>query len=225
MQMKIKEKMIAVVMAFAMMFTFIFAGESSEVIAAAKTKALEINVDFARNAASGDDSGIYVKNLISNKKITFGKTYVFQTKIYVPAVYMKTGRIWVKPTVNFFTGKNGDTYAGMAQSSKEGYSYDKNSKEVKKYGDYIDAFMDLENGRIDAVVTDELIGTYYMQKHADSFKETDIVVGEPTDFGIAFAKDNQALRDEVQKVMNEMKADGTIAKISEKWFGKDITTK
>lgn len=97
--------------------------------------------------------------------------------------------------------------------------------EVKKYGDYIDAFMDLENGRIDAVVTDELIGTYYMQKHADSFKETDIVVGEPTDFGIAFAKDNQALRDEVQKVMNEMKADGTIAKISEKWFGKDITIK
>lgn len=44
---------------------------------------------------------------------------------------MKTGRIWVKPAVNFFTGKNGDTYAGMAQSSKEGYSYDKNSKEVK----------------------------------------------------------------------------------------------
>ena len=58
MQMKIKEKIIAVVMAFAMMFTCIFAGESNEVIAAAKTKALEINVDFARNAASGDDSGI-----------------------------------------------------------------------------------------------------------------------------------------------------------------------
>ena len=90
MQMKIKEKIIAVVMAFAMMFTCIFAGESNEVIAAAKTKALEINVDFARNAASGDDSGIYIKSLISNKKITFGKTYVFQTKIYVPAVYMKS---------------------------------------------------------------------------------------------------------------------------------------
>ena len=95
--------------------------------------------------------------------------------------------------------------------------------EVKKYGDYIDSFMDLENGRIDAVVTDELVGTYYMQKHPNAFKETTIVVGEPTDFGIAFAKDNTALRDEVQKVMNEMKADGTIAKISEKWFGKDIT--
>ena len=69
MQMKIKEKMIAVVMAFAMMFTFIFAGESSEVIAAAKTKALEINVDFARNAASGDDSGIYGDFYVVNVKI------------------------------------------------------------------------------------------------------------------------------------------------------------
>jgi len=80
MQMKIKEKMIAVVMAFAMMFTFIFAGESSEVIAAAKTKALEINVDFTRNAASGDDSGIYVKSLISNKKLLLERLMYFRQK-------------------------------------------------------------------------------------------------------------------------------------------------
>lgn len=80
MQMKIKEKMIAVVMAFAMMFTFIFAGESSEVIAAAKTKALEINVDFARNAASGDDSGIYIKSLISNKKLLLERLMYFRQK-------------------------------------------------------------------------------------------------------------------------------------------------
>lgn len=80
MQMKIKEKMIAVVMAFAMMFTCIFAGESNEVIAAAKTKALEINVDFARNAASGDDSGIYVKSLISNKKLLLERLMYFRQK-------------------------------------------------------------------------------------------------------------------------------------------------
>lgn len=80
MQMKIKEKIIAVVMAFAMMFTCIFAGESNEVIAAAKTKALEINVDFARNAASGDDSGIYVKSLISNKKLLLERLMYFRQK-------------------------------------------------------------------------------------------------------------------------------------------------
>lgn len=116
--------------------------------------------------------------------------------------------------------QSGSTAEAFLDDNKD---YASQFSDVKKYGDYIDAFMDLENGRLDAVVTDELVGTYYMQKHPNSFKETSIVVGEPTDFGIAFAKDNQALRDEVQKVMDEMKADGTIAKISEKWFGKDIT--
>ncbi len=50
-------------------------------------------------------------------------------------------------------------------------------------------------------------------------------IAEVSEVGIAFRKDDQQLRDEVQKVLNEMKADGTIAKISEKWFGKDITKK
>ena len=49
------------------------------------------------------------------------------------------------------------------------------------------------------------------------------VIGEISQFGFAFRKDDQALRDEVQKVFDEMKADGTVAKISEKWFAKDIT--
>ena len=33
-------------------------------------------------------------------------------------------------------------------------------KEYKKYPDYISAFMDLENGRIDAILCDEIIGRY-----------------------------------------------------------------
>ena len=96
-------------------------------------------------------------------------------------------------------------------------------KEYKKYPDYISAFMDLENGRIDAILCDEIIGRYYMSKHPDKIEAVDTAVGEVSTFGIGFAKDNQALRDEVQKVLDEMKADGTMAKISEKWFGKDIT--
>ena len=96
-------------------------------------------------------------------------------------------------------------------------------KEVKYYPDYINAFMDLENGRLDAVVGDEIIGRYYISKHPDEIQAIDTVIGEISQFGIAFRKDDQKLRDEVQKVFDEMKADGTVAKISEKWFAKDIT--
>ena len=97
------------------------------------------------------------------------------------------------------------------------------SMKVKYYSDYITAFMDLENGRIDAVVGDEIIGRYYISKHPDEIEAVETVIGEVSQFGFAFRKDDQALRDEVQKVFDEMKADGTVAKISEKWFAKDIT--
>ncbi len=98
-------------------------------------------------------------------------------------------------------------------------------KEVKAYPDFIAAFMDLENGRIDAIVGDEITGRYYMSKHPDKFVARDVVIGDMTSFGIGFAKDNTKLRNEVQKVLDGMKKDGTMAKISEKWFGKDITKK
>ena len=32
------------------------------------------------------------------------------------------------------------------------------------------------------------------------------------------------VKDQVQKTLEEMAADGTLAKISTKWFGEDITT-
>ena len=96
-------------------------------------------------------------------------------------------------------------------------------KEVKYYPDYINAFMDLENGRIDAVVGDEIIGRYYLSKHPDEIEAINTVIGEVSQFGFAFRKDDQNLRDEVQKVFDEMKADGTVAKVSQKWFAEDIT--
>ncbi len=98
-------------------------------------------------------------------------------------------------------------------------------KEVKKYPDYISAFMDLENGRLDAIVADEITGRYYMSKHPDKIEAVDVAVGPVSTFGIGFRKDDQALRDEIQKVMDEMKQDGTMSKISEKWFAKDIIKK
>ena len=121
-------------------------------------------------------------------------------------------------------GKNIGTQAG---STAEDYITSnealKNSfKEFKTYGDYISAFMDLENGRLDAVVCDEIVGRYYMAKHADKIDALNVIVGPTSQFGIAFAKENTALRDEVQKAFDEIVADGTAKKISEEWFGTDL---
>lgn len=120
----------------------------------------------------------------------------------------------------------GTQSASTSEEYMDGSDFFKNDvKEVKKYSDFVSAFMDLENGRLDAVVGDEIVGRYYMSKHEGQLDAVDVAVGPVSTFGIAFAKDNQKLRDEVQKVLDEMKADGTTAKISEKWFEKDITKK
>ncbi|MDO4876094.1 MAG: transporter substrate-binding domain-containing protein, partial [Oscillospiraceae bacterium] len=44
------------------------------------------------------------------------------------------------------------------------------------------------------------------------------------EYGVGFLKGNKALRDKVQKTLEEMAKDGTMAKISQKWFGSDVTT-
>ncbi|MBR5913038.1 MAG: amino acid ABC transporter substrate-binding protein [Selenomonadaceae bacterium] len=122
---------------------------------------------------------------------------------------------------------NGKAVGTQAGSTAEDYITGnealKNSfKEFKTYGDYISAFMDLENGRLDAVVCDEIVGRYYMAKHADKIDALNVNVGPTSEFGIAFAKENTALRDEIQKAFDEIVADGTAKKISEEWFGTDL---
>ena len=121
----------------------------------------------------------------------------------------------------------GKTVGTQSASTAEGYFNEnealKNSlTELKTYSDFTSAFMDLENGRIDVVVGDEIVGRYYMSKHPEKIDAVDVVVGPVSQFGIAFRKDDTALRDEVQKVFDEMIKDGAAKKISEQWFGKDL---
>ena len=120
----------------------------------------------------------------------------------------------------------GTQSGGTTEEYIDGNETLKNSlKEYKKYGDFVSAFMDLKNGRLDAVIGDEITGRYNMGKYPGVFDAIDIAIGPVSNFGIGFSKENTKLRDEVQKVLNEMKADGTSGKISETWFGKNIMIK
>ena len=141
-------------------------------------------------------------------------------------IFVKKGTTDIKDEKSLAGKVVGTQSGGTAEEYIDGNTALKDSlKDCKKYSDYISAFMDLENGRLDAIVADEITGRYYMSKHPDTLEVVDVAVGPVSTFGIGFHKDNTALRDEVQKVLNDMKKDGTTAKIAEKWFGKDITKK
>ncbi len=89
--------------------------------------------------------------------------------------------------------------------------------------DYNTAFMDLESGAVDAIAMDDVVASYQITSRKADFKVLDDVIAAE-EYGIGFKKGNTELRDKVQATLEEMAADGTAAKISEKWFGKDITT-
>lgn len=95
-------------------------------------------------------------------------------------------------------------------------------KEVKKYEKNTEALEDLAIGRTQAVVVDELVGRYYIKEHSDKYRVVSKSLGsEP--IAVGFRKDDTITKDNFDKVLDEMKNDGTMEAISKKWFGKDIT--
>lgn len=87
----------------------------------------------------------------------------------------------------------------------------------------VEALQQMELGLVDAVFLDSIVAEYEITAAKKDYKVLPDGLSEE-EYAIGFRKADQALRDEVQKILGEMKADGTVAKISEKWFGKDITT-
>nr|WP_297305027.1 amino acid ABC transporter substrate-binding protein [uncultured Lachnoclostridium sp.] len=96
-------------------------------------------------------------------------------------------------------------------------------KNLLTTADYNTAFMDLEQGAVDAIAMDVIVAGYQIQqRNADFVILDDSLSAE--EYGVGFKKDNTELRDKVQKTLEEMAADGTLKGISEKWFGEDVTT-
>lgn len=89
--------------------------------------------------------------------------------------------------------------------------------------DYNTAFMDLEQGAVDAIAMDVIVAGYQIsQRNADFVILDDSLAAE--EYGIGFKKGNTELRDKVQGALEEMAKDGTLKAISEKWFSEDVTT-
>lgn len=96
-------------------------------------------------------------------------------------------------------------------------------KQLLTTADYNSAFMDLEQGAVDAIAMDVIVAGYQIQQRNADFVILDDALSAE-EYGVGFKKGNTELRDKVQKTLEEMAADGTLKAISEKWFSEDVTT-
>lgn len=95
-------------------------------------------------------------------------------------------------------------------------------KELRKYDDYQNAMIDLKGGnRIAGVAGDEILIKYTMQQDPGTFRLLEDSL-QSEYYGIGCRKGEVALREAIDKALDELFEDGTIEKISKKWFDDNI---
>ena len=91
-----------------------------------------------------------------------------------------------------------------------------------EYDKVMNAYDDLKFGRIDCVISDNLVSVSYLNVPDSEFKR--VWTGVPDEyFGVCMKQGNKVLQDKINKVIDDMKADGTMAKIYIKIFGEDLS--
>lgn len=91
------------------------------------------------------------------------------------------------------------------------------------FKDNITALNDLDIGGVDGVVMDSVVANYSIAQTKKPFKVIDESLANEG-YGIGFRKNEPELRDAVWNILKEMQKDGTVTAISQKWFGRDIST-
>ncbi|AZU60315.1 transporter substrate-binding domain-containing protein [Neobacillus mesonae] len=137
--------------------------------------------------------------------------------------YYSGPQIFTRPDSNIKTvedlkGKEvavakGSTYADVAG---------KYTSNLKMYDSDITALKALSMGRHDAVITDFVTGKSSQQ---EGFKIKGQQLIERSEQAIVVPKDNPEFLKRINKALQKLREDGTLARISQKYFGQDITKK
>ena len=151
------------------------------------------------------------------EKISFSKPYIANRQI----IMAKAGS-----AINTFSDLEGKKIGIQLGSSAEDAVKSNEEilssfSELVKYQDNVQALMDLDVGRVDAVVVDEILGRYYLSGKPGTYDLADDYFAEE-EYGIGFRKGETAFVNAVDIVLDQMVDDGTAAEISRKWFDEDI---
>lgn len=165
---------------------------------------------------SGAYDGILGSMAVTKKRL---EVVNFSTPYYYSGaqIVVKNGAPFTAPdqlkgkTVGVVTGT---TYAADAEQLGAG--------DVKLYKDDTHTLTELNNGVVDGVITDRVVGVNAM----NSGKFDIALLGMPLrseDIAVAFRKGDDTLLQEVNTALTDMHVDGTLSALSKKWLKTDIT--
>ncbi|OQO70728.1 amino acid ABC transporter substrate-binding protein [Enterococcus villorum] len=92
------------------------------------------------------------------------------------------------------------------------------------YDSFNEALIDLKSGRIDGLLMDKVYAGYYL-KQRNEIDDFNMITGdyESEDFVVGARKSDDELVKKINEGIAQLEKTGEFQKISEKWFGEDVT--
>jgi polar amino acid transport system substrate-binding protein len=145
------------------------------------------------------------------QKVDFSDPYYAadQALVVAPGSDIKTVEDLADKTVGAQDGTTGEAYANDETDAAD----------VRGFPEGPDAIQALKAGQVDATIIDQPVAQEALDKEGGIEIPTIIPTGEL--YGLPTAQDSDALREQINKALQEMKDDGTLKGIYQKYFKID----
>ncbi len=149
------------------------------------------------------------------KSYRFTDPYVYSNKVLVVAEdnndILTVDDLKGKKTANSASS----TYAALAEE------YGATLVPVDTLGETIDM---LQQGRVDATINAQVSIADYLREHPEAkIKVVQVLTGDPVAYPVHIGEESKSLADAINGILEKARGDGTLAEISIRYFGVDIT--
>ncbi|WFA10451.1 amino acid ABC transporter substrate-binding protein [Tissierella sp. Yu-01] len=169
------------------------------------------NIDFIWNG--------YTITKERKEKVNFSEPYLQYSQLLVTLADSPINSI--KDMAGMVVSTQGESSAVDAAYAQPGLVESFKNGELVEFPTYNEVFNDLEAGRSDIVIADEVLARYYMKnKGAEKYKILDENLGLE-EFAVGLRKEDTQLLDKLNTTLNEIKEDGTYDEIYSKWFSEN----
>lgn len=150
---------------------------------------------------------------------TWSVPYIDNSQVFV--VPAESGIASAADLAGKIVGVQKDSSALAALSDEENQELASSFANLVEYADYNTAFLDLEQGAIEALAIDIGVAAYQIESRGDGY----VMLEEPLSteqYAIGFLKGNDALKDTVEASLLELNAEGVVAETA-KQYGIDAS--
>ncbi|MGZ7458823.1 cystine ABC transporter substrate-binding protein [Pseudomonas sp. Ma2-10] len=151
------------------------------------------------------------------KKYDFSEPYTV-SGIQALVLTKKAAELNIKSAADLADKKVG---VGLGTNYEQWLKVNQPNAIIKTYDDDPTKFQDLRVGRIDAILIDRLAALEYAKKAKDTTAAGEAFSRQEA--GVALRKGEPELLAAVNKAIDKLRADGTLTKLSEKYFSADVT--